>query len=434
MRSWYTFTVNIDFLENYRGKRVCVALSGGADSVCLLQIFFENADQYEIALSALTCEHGIRGEASLSDVAFVKTLCTERNVPLHIFSADIPARARASKKGLEEEGRAFRYQCFREILDRKKADVVATAHHRDDLAETVLFRLARGTSLSGIAAVKESGGIVRPLLGVSRQEILSYLNERGISFVTDETNGDERYSRNAIRKRVLPALEEIVKGAGKHIADFARRAGEDDEYLKSLAVSATRREGKNIFIPSDLPRPLFFRAAVAAIGELGGVDYGESFLREIEKLKELQSGRKVCFHGIEGVKEGDEIVFYRPEKDVAAEIPFSTGTFAFGAYRLRAEIGGCGGTLYADYDNFPADCVIRTRREGDLFTPFGGSEKPLKKYLTDRKIPARKNRLLPLVAKGSTVYAVFGVEISDLVKVTEGTECQVSFAIESSEL
>lgn len=420
------------FLQKYRGKRVCVALSGGADSVCLLQIFYENAEEYAITLSAVTCEHGIRGEASLSDLRFVKVLCEERKIPLRVFSADVPARARASGRGLEEEGRAFRYECFRSVLDRGEADFVATAHHKDDLAETVLFRLARGTSLSGVAAVREGGGIIRPLLGVSKREILAYLEERGLSFVTDETNGDERYSRNAIRKRVLPALEEIVKGAGEHIAEFARRAGEDDEYLKSLARSATRREGGDIFIPADLPRPLFLRAAVAAIRELGGADYGENFLRELEKIKDLQSGRKVRFHGIEGVKEGDEIVFYRPEIACTEEFPFVLGSFGLGGYSVAAEDCVREGALYADFDRFPAGCVVRTRREGDTFTPFGGKEKPLKKYLTDKKIPARKNRLLPLVAKGSTVYAVFGVEISDSVKVTEGTKRRVSLSILNS--
>lgn len=420
----------MEFLEKYRGKRVAIAVSGGADSVCLLQVFYENAEAYEIKLLAVTCEHGIRGEKSLRDLEFVKAFCAERNIPLSVFSADVPARAKQSGRGLEEEGRAFRYECFEKILKEGKADFVATAHHEGDLAETVLFRLARGTSLAGVNAIRERGGIVRPFLGVSKADILSYLKERHLPYVTDETNDDERYSRNAIRKNVLPALEEIVHGAGAHIADFARRAGEDDNYLQSLSERAIRREQGEIFVPADLPRPLFLRAAVTAFCELGAWDYGEKLLLEIEKLQDLQSGRKVCFCGIEAVKEGNEIVFHRPCERFTEELPFAEGEFEVGKFRVTVGGKEKSGALYADLDKFPADCVLRTRREGDRFTPFGGKEKPLKKYLTDKKIPARTGAALPLIAKGGTVYAVLGVEISELVKVTDGTKRRVYFAVE----
>ena len=404
---------------------MAVALSGGADSVCLLQVFYENAAAYGITLSALTCQHGIRGDKSLRDVEFVKELCTQRNIPLSVFSADIPSRAKAHQRGLEEEGRAFRYECFFKILKEGKADVVATAHHKGDLAETVLFRLARGTSLAGIDAIQEYNGIVRPFLSVSKEEILSYLKERNISFVTDETNDDERFSRNAIRKSVLPALEAIVHGAGEHIADFARRAGEDNAYLTSLAENAVRREKDGIYVPADLPRPLFLRAAVLAVSSLGGKHYGEKTLREVEKLQTLQSGRKVCFGGIEAVKEQKDIVFYRPCERFLNELPLEEGIFEAGSYRIEIGATQPQGALQADFDKFPQGCIIRTRREGDKFTPFGGGEKPLKKFLTDKKISARTGAKLPLIAKDSTVYAVFGVEISDWVKVTAETKRRV---------
>ena len=420
----------MEFLEKYRGRRVAVAVSGGADSICLLQIFYENASAYKIALSAVTCEHGIRGEESLRDLEFIKVFCAERGIPLYIFSADVPARASVSQRGLEEEGRAFRYECFEKILNEGKADFVATAHHGGDLAETVLFRLARGTSLSGIDAIRERGGIVRPFLGVSKEEILGYLHERGISFMTDETNGDEKYSRNAIRKNVLPALENIVHGAGAHIAEFARRAGEDDAYLQSLADRAIRRGQGEIFISADLSRPLFMRAAVRAISELGGRDYGERLLCEIEKLQVLQSGKKVCFSGIEAVKEKNEIVFLKQCGRFTEELPFSEGVFEAGKFRVRIGQREEHGALYADFNGIPAGCVIRTRREGDRFTPFGGREKSLKKFLTDKKIPARIGAEIPLIAKGNTVYAVFGVEISDRIKVTQNTTRRIYFASE----
>jgi len=425
--------VNIDFLQKYRGKRGAVAVSGGADSVCLLQVFYENAEANGISLLAITCEHGIRKEASLRDLAFVKAFCAERNIPLYVFSENVPERAEREGVGLEEAGRDFRYECFAKILDGGYADFVATAHHRGDLAETVLFRLARGTSLAGISAIKERGGIIRPFLNVSKAEILQYLSERNISYVTDETNADETYSRNAIRQKVVPALEEVVRGAEAHIADFARRAGEDDSFLQTLAERAVKKTSDGIRIPTDLERPLFLRAAVSAIRGSGGGDYTEKILCEIEKLKDLQSGKKVTFAGIEVARERDEIVFYRPEEKFSGELPFAEGTFKAGAYSVTVTKEERQGALYCDFEKFPAGCVIRTRREGDLFTPFGGKEKPLKKFLTDRKIPARIGARLPLVAKGNTVYAVFGAEISDGVKITEQTARRMYLIAERNE-
>ena len=420
-------------MQKYRGKKVAIAVSGGADSICLLQLFYENAEAYRIALSALTCEHGIRGDSSKRDLEFVKAFCEARSIPLFVFAADIPKRAQASKRGLEEEGRAFRYECFHKILEEGKADFVATAHHKGDVAETVLFRLARGTSLQGIDAISERGGIVRPLLNVAKEEILAYLKERNISFVTDETNDDERFSRNAIRKNVLPALEEIVRGAGEHIADFARRAGEDNAYLQSLAESAVKKGEDGIYIPADLPRPLFLRAAVSAVTSLGGKDYGEKLLCEIEKLQTLQSGRKVRFQGIEAVKEQGSILFYLPREPFSKELPLLVGTLDAGRYRVKISEAELQGALYADLDKFPEGCVVRVRREGDRFTPFGGREKSLKKYLTDKKISARAGAQLPLVAKGNTVYAIFGLEIADCVKVTENTIRQGYLTLERME-
>lgn len=416
-------------LKAYAGKKICVACSGGADSVALLHAFHTQAEELKITLSAVTCEHGIRGKQSLSDLAFVQSLCEKWGIPLIVFRADIPARARESKCGLEEEGRKFRYECFASIIESGEADFVATAHHRDDLAETVLFRLARGTSLSGLNAIRERNGIIRPLLNVSRETIEQYAREHKLAYREDGSNRDERYMRNKLRHTVLPALERVVNGAGAHLAQFACKAEEDDAYLQSLALQNITVCGEEVSFPVDLPMPLFARACTIAFRKLNLESYTAKNIEEIASLKSSQSGRRVCFHGVEAVKEGDGIVLFRPQEKFSGEIGFAEGTFDIGEWRVQIACGE--GALYADADCFPAGCVLRTRREGDLFTPYGGKEKPLKKFLTDRKVPARRSATLPLVAKGNTVYAVFGVEISDLVKVTDGTKRRIYFSIEN---
>ncbi len=411
-------------LQSYRGIRVCVAVSGGVDSVSLLHLFHANAEKLGITLSALTCEHGIRGEQSLRDLHFVEKLCGEWDIPLSVFRADIPARAKQSGRGLEKEGRAFRYACFQEIINAGKADAVATAHHKDDYAETVLFRLARGTSLAGLAAIRERQGIIRPLLNVTRAEIEDYAARHELRFVTDESNADTRFTRNAIRGNVLPALEKAVNGASEHLVEFALRAQEDEEYLQSLALQSVTRDGAGYRVSLALPRPVFSRACLHVMRELGCThDYTGANVREIEKLKDLQSGREVCLpNGLKAVREGDTAYFYAPVSQTLAPMPFEACEFSFGGAEYAVSFEKREGALRADFNAFPQDSQIRTRREGDIFTPFGGGKQTLKEYLTKKKIPARVGKILPVVAHGNEVLAVFGVEISEQVKITKQTE------------
>ena len=408
-------------LQPYAGKRVCVALSGGRDSVALLHYFRQNAARFSVGLSALTCEHGLRKEASLEDLAFVECLCREWNVPLRVFRADVARLAKERKEGVEEAGRNWRYACFGQVLSDGEADLVATAHHRDDYAETVLFRLARGTSLAGLNVFPEREGIARPLLSVTRAQIDAYIRENHIPFVEDASNADQSITRNRLRHTVLPALEGAVPGAAEHLVEFARRAAADEEYLCTLARASVTAAGKEARVAADLPEPLFFRACLYAMKFCGLTrDYTSANFAEIAGLRKLQSGRRAMLpQGLLAVREGREIVFCRERPCDPGETAFRPGTFE--EFPLIVEDRAREDALCADLDAFPPGCVVRTRREGDVFTPFGGGKKALKKFLTDRKIAARIGKTLPLVAKGSEVFAVCGVEIADSVKVTSGT-------------
>ena len=177
-------------------------------------------------------------------------------------------------------------------------------------------------------------------------------------------------------------------------------------------------------VPVGLPAPVFSRACLAALAACGVErDYTSANLAEIARLTVLQSGRKATLpEGVTAVREGSMIAFLpaQPQND-GAELPFGHGTFSVGGYTVMVGETYAEGALVADMDAFPEGCVIRTRREGDVFAPFGGGTKPLKKFLTDKKIPARIGRALPLVACGGEVFAVFGTEISEKVRLTERT-------------
>lgn len=438
-------------LAPYRGFSLAVAVSGGRDSVALLHYLHKNAEEAHISLSALTCCHGIRPSAE-ADAAFVEELCKAWGVPLTVFRADVPARAKQSGRNLEEEGRMFRRECYQTMLDGG-ADAVLTAHHRDDYAETVLFRLARGTSLQGLNVFPAQKGLLRPLLGVTRARIDEYIQENALPFREDETNADVAFSRNRIRHEVLPALERAVPGAKENLVRFAERAVRDDAFLQELALREVRGEGeKRVF--ADLPEPVFFRACLAAMKALGLTrDYTESNLQELKKLAAAQAGRFTRLPcGITVYREGADLVFLPQKKDAeeahkAQELPFFLGRKeAFGGVLEVGEgdfgAGGqtkttgeppflrgeppelpkaCGRVLKVDLAAVPEGAVWRTRREGDTFLPCNGHQKSLKKFLTERKIPARVGRELPVLAEGSEVLCIAGVELSERIKRTQKT-------------
>lgn len=445
-------------LAPYRGFSLAVAVSGGRDSVALLHYLHKNAEEAHISLSALTCCHGIRPSAE-ADAAFVEELCKAWGVPLTVFRADVPARAKQSGRNLEEEGRMFRRECYQTMLDGG-ADAVLTAHHRDDYAETVLFRLARGTSLQGLNVFPAQKGLLRPLLGVTRARIDEYIQENALPFREDETNADVAFSRNRIRHEVLPALERAVPGAKENLVRFAERAVRDDAFLQELALREVKGEGeKRVFV--SLPEPVFFRACLAAMKALGLTrDYTESNLQELKKLAAAQAGRFTRLPcGITVYREGADLVFLPQEEGAeeahkARELPFFLGhKEAFGGVLEVGEDGfgaggqtkttgeptkttgeppflrgeppelpkACGRVLKVDLAAVPEGAVWRTRREGDTFLPCNGHQKSLKKFLTEKKIPARVGRELPVLAEGREVLCIAGVELSERIKRTQKT-------------
>ena len=221
------------------GHSIVVGISGGADSVCLLFVLLEYAKRVPLKLAAVHVNHGIRQDAG-DDAAFVERLCRQEGVPFFLREVDVNAFADNEKCSAEEAGRILRYRAFREIAVSLSADRIAVAHNGNDLAETTLFHLFRGSGLKGlcgISPVREE--IIRPLLCLQRDEIEEYLKERGISFCTDSTNLGDDYTRNRIRHYVLPfAQEQVSSGAVAHICHTAELLSEVEEYLEQQTEEA----------------------------------------------------------------------------------------------------------------------------------------------------------------------------------------------------
>lgn len=222
-------------------KNILVGLSGGADSVCLLFMLKElkkNGMLPYTEIIAAHINHGIRGEEAKRDEQFVNELCKKHSIRLFCKTADIPKIAADTKESEESAGRRIRYSFFREVLGCEGGGVTVTAHHKNDLAETVLMNIARGTGLTGLSGIRaKQGEVARPLICLTRRQIEEYVRDNGLKFVNDSTNALDIYTRNYLRNKVIPLMEENVNtGLVEHIFRLSEISARADEYFEEEAL------------------------------------------------------------------------------------------------------------------------------------------------------------------------------------------------------
>lgn len=444
-------------LAKYKDKRICVAVSGGKDSMALLHYLYTHAGDYGITLSALNCDHKIRGEASARDSEFVRNWCASKKIPLMFSGWDEPlpkteANARAwrlfcysmaIKPDSEWQKYGFIAAAFSDSGKWSGADAIATAHHMNDNAETVLFNLARGSSLSGMKGITDADRIIRPLISCSRAEIDEYIRKNKIPHVEDESNFTDCYTRNKIRHNVLPELEKAVPDAAKAIYRFSRLAAEDEQYFENLIEQ--RKLINRTLIGFEIhfceEKVVFRRAAVKAIKEIfNRKDYTSEHLERLYELQYSEKNKKFEFLNITAFKEDgkialcDKTLLFEAENgalfcDYESEESYYMGQYIaiceecdIENFREEAPPRIAIKTHKFDFDKIPPTAVIRFMRTGDRFTKFGGGTKNLGDYFTDKKIPVRVRKQIPLIADGSEILAVGGVEISDKIKINDETK------------
>ena len=334
-----------------RGDIVLAGVSGGADSVCLFYMLRELVGTYDIDLRVLHVEHGIRGEESLEDAAFVEKLCSKCKVPYTCVHVDVPGYAKAHGLGLEEAARILRYEAFRREANRLLADSgqemeqrkeqkpgarrirIALAHHMDDNAETILFQMARGaglTGLTGMQPVRREGELtyIRPLLILNRREIEAELAALGQTYRVDSTNADEGYSRNRIRSQVLPELTRVNDRAVDHINRAAGLIREAEDYLlQETGKLEEKLVSYSMDAKSDLPQearisgnlqeeaPILQKELIyLVLTRMAGAakDLTMTHVMEVLDLWKLQSGRKISLpYSLEAVREYEDLAIRR---------------------------------------------------------------------------------------------------------------------------
>ncbi len=413
-----------------------VAVSGGADSMALLHFLWQNAEDLEITVIAITVDHMLRGEKSMGDALFVKNWCRENGVLCLNFSVDALKLSQEKAIGIEEAAREARYGVFNKLLAENKVDKIALAHHLSDQAETILQHLLRGAGLSGASGMDavRDGLFIRPFLSLSKEEILKYCALNSVEFVEDETNFDSKFNRNFLRNKIIPELKKRFEGVEQNLVNFGNACREDNEFI----LSQVSHDG---IISSDtvVKIPLIYfhydpsvsgRIVFKALSKINV--YQNIERKHIDLIKELanaENGKKISLPGnLFAQKEYEYLTLFKEEKVVIAEeYPLKTGKTNFAdlyeiTVRKTRTFDFGEGKLVLDAAKVPAGSVWRTRKMGDIFLKFGGGTKPLKNFLIDAKVPLRLRSTLPLLCHGREVLCVLGKEISQKMKVDDTTK------------
>ena len=453
------------FMKEYhmveKGDCVLAAVSGGADSLCLILVLSAMCQELGIRLCAVHVEHGIRGEESIRDAQFVEQFCSQRQIPCKVFCCEALKYAREQKLTVEEGARELRYQFFRQAAEEFGADKIAVAHNQNDCAETMLFHLVRGSGLRGLSSIPPvRGRIIRPLLCISRQEIETYLAGQNQAFCIDRTNEELVYTRNKIRSQVLPVLSEINSHAVSHINQTASLAAEAMELIEELTEQAwkkyvlVRSQGNYILQELLREKPLIQRSVLhKALIETAGNsrDILKLHVQQVRELFGRQNGKVLklpyeveaqrVYEGIllsKGKRRKEEVNGQRRsmlrEQGEGWEVPQTGKLILFSkGYEINTqllhkipqneEIPKKIYTKWFDCDKIKGTMRLRTRQEQDfLVIDAQGRRKKLKKYFIDEKIPQEKRDQILLLAEDNHILWVIGYRISEDVKVTEHTE------------
>ena len=423
------------YIEKYKLIRqddtIIVGISGGADSVALLHIL----TRLNYSCIAAHCNFHLRGDESDSDEAFTQEEAKKLNIPFYKKDFDTTTYARQNRLSIEMAARELRYQWFEKLRTKCQAQAIAVAHHQDDSIETLLLNLTRGTGVRGLSGIQPRNGmIIRPLLAVNRTEISQWLAKQTISFRTDSSNLSDEYTRNFIRLRVLPLLEELnpsvreaILRTSEHLSDVemvyldwieneCRRLVDQHHRIsitQLLASAAPQSLLYEIIKPYGFTRPLSDSVFKSLRGQPGKVfDAPDSGYRIVTDRDFLL---------ITTQKEKDKTVYTLKANDslqlpIRLQTKTTKITDSFDIQR-KATIGTF------DYDQLTFPLTLRTWDEGDWFIPFGmQGRKKLSDYFSDRKFNRVQKDQTWLLCSGSDIIWIVGERIDERYRIKKTTK------------
>lgn len=390
-----------------KGDSVTCAVSGGADSMALLWAMYLLKDSYDLKLSAVHFNHGLRGEESDADAAFVEAFCKRYEIPLYMGKEIVAP----GKKGLEAAARDARYAFFESIPGK-----IATAHTANDNAETVLMHIVRGTGLKGLGGITPCRGkYIRPMLSITREEVIAFLDEYHINFVTDSSNEQDTFLRNRLRHQVMPVLLQENPRLVENMSAMALRLRDDESFLAQSARNTDSVEALRNMQPA-----LRYRSLASFLEQNGVADVNAEHISLMESIVFSNNpSASVNFAGGVVVERCYDKIQRRQTRIPLEEILLS-----------------CPGDVQVD--NLCISCksaeekilktdrftvcpngavVVRHRKPGDTIRLHGGTKK-LKELFIDLKIPAGDRDRIPVIADDLGVLGVYGIG-ANLDRVSE---------------
>lgn len=461
------------------GESVLLGISGGADSICLAMYFLAKREILSLKLYAVHINHMLRGDEAKRDEEFVRRFCGDFHIPLNVEYRNIKEESRQKKCSEEEAGRMARYECFEKYAKEYHCEKIAVAHHQNDAAETILFRMLRGTGPQGMAGILPvNGKIIRPFLCLSREEIIDVLKNIEQDYVDDSTNTSEEYSRNYIRHRILPEMESVNKRAAEHISELGMQMQELLSYVMpkmdviykekveenergELFLSEKAFSQMSLFEKKEILRRMLF--------EISGHRKDISLVH-VEQLRLLMKNkcgkRQNCPYRVIAKRMRDGLVLTK-EKDCLKDSDSTQKSKLQPVFLEKSqlkryeeekkeqvisfeerglEIRYCilpwnGGKVakrdcvkYFDYDKMKCKPCLRTRNAGDYFImDKEGRRKSLGRYFIDTKIPASDRDRQLLLADGSHIMWIIGGRISEFYKVSSETKRVLRVSVQEKE-
>ncbi len=438
-----------------KGDKILAAVSGGADSVCMLHVLNCLKSDLGFKLACAHVNHGLRGAAADSDEQFVKSLCKKLGIKCYTKCTDVGALAKELGLTVEEAGRKARYDFFAELKEKYGFCKVATAHNKNDNAETVLMRIIRGTGIDGLSGIlyKREDGVIRPILDVSREQIENYCNVYNLEYCTDATNFDNDYTRNKIRNELIPFIErEFNTKVSDSLVRLANSAEEDSNFIQGYTRRLYERLGSPL--PGKTPNTVHIesfkmieRAIGARILRLAAAKSSKDIKLERKHMDDIYgmldkpTGTAIdlpcalraeinygwlTFDGpldrgefkldtdrfFTEIKIGDSVYLDGIGKSISLRLENAK------VYKLRVnEIG-------VDIDKLGSQPIfLRNRRDGDRIVWFeDGRTKKIKSIFIDAKIPKKDRVKIPLLATGDEVVAIVGNRVSEKYKITKDSE------------
>ena len=433
---------------------VLLAFSGGADSVALLDMMQKEYPNAPILLAHVN--HGIRGAEALRDRAFCESVAKERQIEIVFLDVDIPTLAKEGKRGLEETAREVRYAFFADLMKERNIPLLLTAHHANDHLETILFRIARGTALSGLCGIApirpfEEGHLVRPLLGFSKAEILTYCQKNKLSFVTDSTNADTTYARNNIRAEVVPALESLYCDVAQRSVRMSADLCEDDECLQQFAAKwmeenatdnellvqslqkthpAIRRRALQMWFEKERGATLESVHLQSLLHFIENADTTARVALPTEVSAYCTKSGRLALTTTRPQPIGEYLL---PLKEGEQNIPNTDISICITPIENQNEVDRKAQNvlvLFGEWEDLQKEFTWRNRRDGDVILR-GKMHRQLRRLWAEKGIPTEARQALPLLCRGKDiVWAPFVGMSDDLKEKNAKDEASSAYKIE----